>query len=92
MAALAVFVLIKNIHWDKIFRGIGRSIVSTMASASFGIYLIHRIVMYYELQYLPFAEDKNLWQTVCIFITYIAALIIALVIGKIPVLKKVVGK
>lgn len=92
MAALAVFVLVKNIHWEKLFKGRARNVIAIMASVSFGIYLIHSMVMYYETKLLPFAGSKILWQTVMIFATYIIAFIIAFIIGKIPVLKKVVGK
>ncbi len=92
MAALAVFILIKHIPWEKVFNAKLRRGVSVMASASFGVYLIHSIVMYYEVKLLPFAGSKILWQTVLILMTYIFALVIALIIGKIPILKKVAGK
>ena len=96
MLACAVFVLAKNINFKKIIEKlhIPYAIIQTMASCSLGIYLIHRIVMYYELQYLgihfQITNETMLWRTVFILVTYLISLAIVWIVKKIPVLKELV--
>lgn len=91
LLAAAVFVFIKEIPWDRLLSESARKILSTMSSCSFGIYLIHMIVIYYELQILPFGRDAWLWRTVFIFVTYFISLGIVWGLSKIPILKRTVG-
>lgn len=51
--ATAVFVFIKNINWNKIIKKEKfKNILAKVSGCSFGIYLIHKIVMYYEIELL----------------------------------------
>ena len=49
LLAISVFIFIKQIKWEKIFKN-ERSVkvLASVSSCSFGIYLSHLIVMYYE--------------------------------------------
>lgn len=92
LLAVAVFVFIKQIPWDNLLSIKNKKLIPTIASCSFGVYLIHMIVVYYEHLYLPLAENLWLWRTVGIFITYIFSLGIVMILGRIPILKRCVGK
>lgn len=49
----AVFLIIKNLNFEKIITNSKvRNFITKMSGCSFGIYLIHKIVMYYEQKYL----------------------------------------
>ena len=89
--ALAVFVFIKNINLNKIFRTEKTAkIISRISSCSFGIYLIHQIVMTYEIKFLSINTRSWEWRTIGAICTYIICLGIVYVIKKIPILKRIV--
>lgn len=87
----AVFLIIKNLNFEKIITNSKvRNFITKMSGCSFGIYLIHKIVMYYEQKILSI--DVYSWQrrTIGIFSTYIICLVIVSIIKKLPLLKKTV--
>lgn len=89
--ALAVFVFIKNIHLNKIFKTEKTAkIISKISSCSFGIYLIHQIVMTYEIKFLSVNTRSWEWRTIGAICTYIICLGVVYVIKKIPILKRIV--
>lgn len=89
--ALAVFVFIKNINLNKIFKTEKTAkIISKISSCSFGIYLIHQIVMTYEIKFLSINTRSWEWRTIGAICTYIICLGIVYVIKKIPILKRIV--
>ena len=65
-------------------------LISKMSSCSFGIYLIHKIVMTYEIKVLAINTRSWEWRTIGAICTYIICLGIVYVIKKIPILKKIV--
>ena len=88
--AAAVFVLGCRIHWEKILPAWLKSRMAGLSACSFGIYLIHWAVMYYERQWL--ALDNNwVWRSVCIVLTYFISLLIVALLRKIPILRRLVG-
>ncbi len=88
---LAVFVFIKNINLNKIFKTEKTAkIISRISSCSFGIYLIHQIVMTYEIKFLSINTRSWEWRTIGAICTYIICLGIVYVIKKIPILKRIV--
>lgn len=89
--ALAVFVFIKNINLNKIFKTEKiAKIISKISSCSFGIYLIHQIVMTYEIKFFSINTHSWEWRTIGAICTYIICLGVVYVIKKIPILKRIV--
>lgn len=87
--AVAVFVFIKEFSQGKMLSS-KYEIISTLSSYSLGVYLIHKIVMNYELQVFGVKVDNLIWRTVGIFMTYFICLGIVFLIKKIPFLGRYV--
>ena len=90
--AAAVFLFVKNFNLKKIENNKKiTKIIAKVASCSFGVYLLHLIVKYYEIQI--FSINIRSWQfrTIGVITTYLISLIIVLIIKKIPILKRIVG-
>lgn len=91
LLACAVFVLIKNCKFTKIEKNEKFSkILANISSCSFGIYLIHKMIMYYEIQALSINISSWKWRTIGVLSTYIISLAIVYILKKIPVVKKIV--
>lgn len=89
--ALSVFLFIKNINLKKFFETEKMTkVISKISSCSFGIYLIHTIVMTYEVKLFMINTRNWEWRTIGAIFTYLICLGIVYVIKKIPVLKKIV--
>lgn len=87
--AIAVFVLFKYIKWDKLFGIRAQKILAQIAGCSLGVYLIHKQVMQWEVNYFHFQESQLLWRTAGIALTYVICLSIVLLIKHIPIVKRV---
>ena len=88
--ASAVFVFIKNINFNKIKESkILPKLIADISGCSFGIYLIHKVVMHYELRFLNINVTIWQWRTFGIISTYIISLVIVYITKKIPIVKKV---
>ena len=92
LLASAVFVFIKELKINNKIENNSKltKILSEIASCSFGIYLIHKIIMYYEIQLFHINEIVWQWRTIGIITTYLISLIIVFILKKIPLVKKVV--
>lgn len=95
MLACAVFILVKAIDWQKILDWfhIKGTAIAKLSSFSLGVYLLHRIVMYYELALLGnlgITNSSLLWRSVGIIFTYLISVFIVALIKKIPYLKLIV--
>ena len=89
--ALAVFVFFKNVNYEKIFKqDKTKKIISKVSACSFGIYLIHQIVMTYEIKFLNINIQSWQWRTIGAVLTYVVCLSIVYIIRKIPLIKKIV--
>ena len=89
--AVAVFVFIKSVNYNNIKNNVKiTNIISKISACSFGIYLIHRIVMYYQLHLLSINDHSWQWRSIGAITTYLIALAIVLVLRKIPIIKKIV--
>lgn len=89
--ACGVFIFFKQISWDRIFRAPAHiKILTTISSCSFGIYLIHIVVQYYERSLTNWTPDRLIYRTVGCFITYGVALAIIFIAKKIPIIKKLI--
>lgn len=89
--ASAVFLFIKNLKFDRIQKSEKIcNIISKIASCTFGIYLIHMIINYYELKIFNINIWSWQWRTFGIISTYAISLVIVYIIKKIPILKRLV--
>ena len=92
LLACAVFVFIRNIQWDNfIKKEIIMNWFGKIASCSFGIYLTHKIVMYYEQDLLNINIYSWQWRTIGAICTYLISLGIILILKKIPIIKRIVA-
>lgn len=92
LLACSIFLIIKYINFDKLLekKEKAKKIISKVASCSFGIYLIHLIIMYYEITLLNIDINMWQWRIFGIISTYIISLVIVLLLKKIPIVKKLV--
>ena len=89
--AFAVFVFVKNIKWDKFIKKDKiKNILAKISGCSFGIYLIHKIVMHYEGRIMGLNEYSLTWRLGIPILTYLITLLIVYILKKIPVLKRIV--
>ena len=92
LQACAVFLFVKNIDFKKIEKDQRIvKIVAEISSCSFGVYLAHLIVKYYELEIFSINTHSWEWRIIGSFITYLMTLLIVYIIKKIPILKRIVG-
>lgn len=88
--SMGVFVLIKYIKWDKIFNTLQSiEIISNISSTSFGIYLIHMIIMN-GFWYVGVDTHGLKWRILGAPLIYVICFIVVKIIKRIPVLKKIV--
>lgn len=90
LLASAVFIAIKYIFSNKKFSLKATDILCKLSSCSFGIYLIHQLVMTFEKKVFYINTASWEWRTVFVFITYFISLLIVYIMKKIPLIKKVV--
>lgn len=90
--ACAVFLLIKNINFKKIENNPKLiKIISKVSSCSFGIYLIHLIIRYYEIEIFNINIYSWKWRVFGFLPTYFISLLIIYIMKKIPILKRIVA-
>ena len=90
LQAVAVFVWAKSVDWARVLRALRLTPerLAKLSSCSLGIYLIHSVVMRYELQLLAplgITERRVIWRTALIAMTYLVSL------GAVSLLKRVPG-
>lgn len=86
--AIAVFEWGKNVRWEK---WIPRKVIKwipTISSCSFGIYLLHKMVMYYERTALGLSLQSHIWRFAMVPVTYLISLGIIFLLKKIPYVGK----
>ncbi|MFV0363790.1 MAG: acyltransferase [Suipraeoptans sp.] len=86
LMAMALFVFIKNLAFPERLSDKLKEIIKTIAGASFGIYLIHILLV--DKFFTTFGGSVAAMILGTVFI-YMACLMITLVIKKIPVLNKI---
>ena len=90
--ACSVFVFFKYLNLEK-FKNNSKfcKIIKKISSCSFGIYLIHLIVKYYETNLLSLNIYSWEYRTIGIITTYLISLLIIIILKKIPIIKKIVA-
>lgn len=91
LLSAAVFLMARHIPWEKIFRtDKSRKIVSQIAGAGFGVYLMHMIV-YRILEHLTgLGAHTYVWRFGMPFVIYFICVGAVLIIKKIPGLRHIV--
>lgn len=88
----AIFIFVKDLKLDEKLKDKKKiiDILYKISSCSFGVYLIHKIIM--EIQIVFFNIDIYSWQwrSFGVITTYIISLFIILGLKKIPIIKKLV--
>lgn len=87
LIAAGVFVLAKSINWSFLEKPILSKIVSNVAGACFGIYLVQMIVFYYVEKWLPMRPV--IMMTAGCLLVYTICLLIVVAVRKIPILRKI---
>ena len=90
LLASSVFIAIKYIFINKKFSIKSTKILCNLSSCSFGIYLIHQLVMQVEKNIFPIKVTSWEYRTIFVFITYFVSLLIIYILKKIPLIRKVV--
>ena len=92
LQSTAVFIFIKDLKLNKKIENNQKlcNIISTIASCSFGIYLIHIFVKHYFTRITNILSSSMIYKTLGILIVYLLSLIIIYIMKKIKFLKKIV--
>lgn len=88
VVASAIFVFCKERDWEEILPDRVQKLIHALASCSFGVYLMHKVVIYYELQIFDLTNKSLLFKTLCIPLTYLVSVIFIWCLKKIPFLGK----
>ena len=93
LLASAVFLLVKNSKVEELLKGKDKiiNILAKIANCSFGVYLTHLIIKYYEIKLLNLDEYTWQFRTFGILSTYLISLAIVYILKKIPIIKKIVA-
>ena len=87
---LAVFVFVRQIPWETILSPRVKKAAAWLSARSFGIFLVHKIVLYYELEFTHLKNTSFIWRILMIPVTYVISLAVVTVLKKIPVIGKVI--
>lgn len=89
---VAVFILIRDVKWEKIFSKlkINTKVVSNLASCSFGVYLIHILLRGKLAEIIGISITSYFYRLVYPLILYIICVGIVFIIKKIPIIKEIV--
>lgn len=92
LLSCAVFIFVKNLKLDDKLENKPKltKTLETISSCSFGIYLIHMIVKYYETNLLNWSIYSWSYRIIGIITTYLFSLLIVYILKKIPIIKKLV--
>lgn len=92
LLAMAVFVFIKQIDWNKFTQkiNINPNILREVSSCSLGIYLIHMLVKNQLTNLFNINAHSIYYRTFGAIVLYIICLLIVYIIKKIPIIKKIV--
>ena len=88
----SVFIFVKGFVNNNSFKENKRfiKILNTVSSCSFGIYLVHKMIMYYQIVCFNINTSSWQWRTIGVLTTYCISLLIIYVLKKIPVIKKII--
>lgn len=90
--AVGIFVLAKSIPWGRYIcrNSSGKKVVSAIAGAGFGVYLMHMIVYRILQQITGLPAHSYLWRFGMPFVIYGICVVITALMKKIPVVRRLV--
>lgn len=88
--AVAIFSLCKVVRWDNIFSESQKVVLSRISSCSFGVYLIHLIIMRVYAKLFRQSLISLGFRTYGVIVVYVACVVIVYAIKKIPIVKNIV--
>ena len=88
--SVAVFEWGKNVCWERWIPDGVKQLLPGISSCSFGVYLIHRIVMYYEINITGLSKANFIWRICFVPVTYLISLGMVIVLKKLPKVGKVI--
>ena len=88
--SVAVFVLVKQIPWEKILTERMQKIAAWLSAQSFGIFLVHKIILHYELALTGLKNTSFIWRILMVPVTYLVSLAVVALLKKIPKIGKVI--
>ncbi len=83
--AVGVFLVINTIKAPKV-----NSVVSTLSKSSFGIYVVHVVLLDVVTLILPKSIIAPIYMLVCWVMTFLISLLVTFILSKIPYIKKIV--
>ena len=89
--ACAVFAALNRVPWNRILPQWLKKKLPAVSSCSLGVYLIHRFIMYYEMEILGLDNGDWTWRILLIPVTYLISLGVIMLIRKIPGGKMITG-
>lgn len=88
----AVFLFFKHFHYNAVMKvPFIKKIFETCANCTFGVYLLHVIVLYYERIYFNPDVTSLKWRLLGPFLTYAISVLIIFTLKQIPVIQKIVA-
>lgn len=89
--ACAVFLAVQQIPWNRILSDKIKNKLPDIADCSFGVILLHPMVMKCESLVLGIGDDSWIWRIICAPLTYMVTLCIVKMLRKMPLLKRLMG-
>ena len=90
LLASSVFLIVKDLKLSNLENNTIQNLIQKTSSCSLGIYLIHMIVRYYEINLLNINTASWQFRTIGAITTYLISLLIVYLLKKIPIVKKIV--
>lgn len=88
ICSAALFVFLKQVDWNRLLPSKIQALLPTLASYSFGVYLLHRVVIWHLRELLGLGISSLKWKTICAPLTYVVCIAVIALLKKIPVIKK----
>ncbi len=87
--AVGVFIWYKHQNWERLFKTErAQAIISEVASAGFGVYLIHMFVLRHITDWFHVNIYSGWWRTLGALAVYMVSLTITLIARRIPVIRR----
>lgn len=90
--AVSVYLLFKNIKWEKIFKAqSSKKILSEISNCSYGVYLIHILVLtkMQDFSYFKGGQHNTIWHFLAPIFCYLFCVVIVWIGKKVPIIKMI---
>ncbi|WP_100486860.1 acyltransferase [Sporolactobacillus pectinivorans] len=87
--SVSVFVLFQSINWDKIFSARMVRFITIMSSTSFGVYIIHRMIISEMNHYFNLNATSLYYMTLFPIFIYALSVLVVYLMKRTPVIKHI---